>query len=52
MLEEKGIKHALRRTGEVQEVADLILFLSSDAASFMTGAMVPADGGYTGRNGF
>ncbi|MGL5435338.1 MAG: SDR family oxidoreductase [Lachnospiraceae bacterium] len=33
------------RTAE--EVGNLILFLLSDAASFINGASIPIDGGYT-----
>lgn len=33
------------RTGTAEEVARLCLFLASDAASFVNGAAVPADGG-------
>lgn len=35
------------RLGEPQEVASVILFLASDAASLMTGSIVLADGGYS-----
>lgn len=35
------------RMGEVSEVASVVLFLASDAASLMTGAVVVVDGGYT-----
>ncbi|HZL00751.1 MAG TPA: SDR family oxidoreductase [Caulobacteraceae bacterium] len=35
------------RLGEPEEVASIVLFLASDAASLMTGAVVLADGGYT-----
>ncbi|RBP08157.1 NAD(P)-dependent dehydrogenase (short-subunit alcohol dehydrogenase family) [Roseiarcus fermentans] len=37
----------LSRVGEVDEVASVVLFLASDAASLMTGAVVAVDGGYT-----
>jgi 3-oxoacyl-[acyl-carrier protein] reductase len=37
----------LQRFGHPEEIADLIVFLSSERASFMTGACVVADGGQT-----
>ncbi|MEE8375357.1 MAG: SDR family oxidoreductase, partial [Acidimicrobiia bacterium] len=40
--------HPLGRVGEPEDVARLIVFLSSDAASWMTGAIVPVDGGVIG----
>ncbi len=39
--------HAMGRLGEPQEVADLVTFLCSDQASFMTGGYYLVDGGYT-----
>jgi NAD(P)-dependent dehydrogenase (short-subunit alcohol dehydrogenase family) len=42
-----GPKHLLNRLGEPQEIAQAALFLASDAASFMTGADMLVDGGYT-----
>lgn len=39
--------HAAGRLGEADEVADAILYLASDAASFITGAALAVDGGYT-----
>ncbi len=38
----------LRRLGEPSEVARAILFLCSDAASFITGSELAVDGGYMG----
>jgi 3-oxoacyl-[acyl-carrier protein] reductase len=35
------------RWGGVDEVADLAVFLASDRASYITGARIPVDGGYT-----
>ena len=38
--------HPMGRTGDPTEVAAAILFLASDDASFITGAILPVDGGY------
>ncbi|KYP15901.1 glucose 1-dehydrogenase [Flavihumibacter sp. CACIAM 22H1] len=41
----KGL-HPIGRLGDADEVAELALWLSSDKASFVTGAYYPVDGGY------
>ena len=38
--------HLLRRAGEPEEVANVIRFLLSDQASYVTGANIPVDGGF------
>jgi NAD(P)-dependent dehydrogenase (short-subunit alcohol dehydrogenase family) len=42
-----GPKHLLNRLGEPDEIAEAALFLAGDGASFMTGADLLVDGGYT-----
>lgn len=51
-LDEAGLKAVaakspMNRLGKVQEIADLVAFLSSDKSSFTTGSYLIADGGYT-----
>lgn len=40
-------KGSMNRLGKVTEIADLVVFLSSDKSSFTTGSYMIADGGYT-----
>jgi NAD(P)-dependent dehydrogenase (short-subunit alcohol dehydrogenase family) len=41
--------HPIGRLGESEEVAELVIWLSSEKASFVTGAYYPVDGGYLAR---
>ncbi|WP_026754796.1 SDR family NAD(P)-dependent oxidoreductase [Sediminibacter sp. Hel_I_10] len=47
MLEDLKSKHPMNRLGKPEEVAELVLFLSSEKSSFMTGGYYLIDGGYT-----
>lgn len=41
--------HPIGRIGTPDEVAELIVWLCSDRASFMTGANIPVDGGFVAQ---
>lgn len=41
--------HPIGRVAEPSEIAEVVFFLSQDSASFMTGALVPVDGGLTAQ---
>jgi NAD(P)-dependent dehydrogenase (short-subunit alcohol dehydrogenase family) len=48
--EEQVARHIpLRRLGEVDDIATMALFLSSDAASWITGQTIVIDGGTTNQ---
>lgn len=44
-LERSKTTHPLGRPGSVNEVSEVITFLASSKASFITGASIPIDGG-------
>jgi len=44
-------KTPMQRFGEVQELNGAVQFLCSDAASFITGALLPVDGGFSAFSG-
>ena len=39
--------HPMGRLGDAEEIANVVLFLASEEASFVTGAAWAVDGGYT-----
>lgn len=49
MLRSFGSAHPIGRIGQPQEVAEAIAFLASPASSFITGALLLVDGGYTAQ---
>ncbi|MDD2297131.1 MAG: SDR family oxidoreductase [Bacilli bacterium] len=42
-------RHLLKRFAEPREIAQAAVFLASKEASFVTGAVLPVDGGYTAK---
>jgi meso-butanediol dehydrogenase/(S,S)-butanediol dehydrogenase/diacetyl reductase len=49
MLQRIAATVPMGRLADPAEIARVVLFLASDAASYMTGALVPVDAGYTAR---
>jgi NAD(P)-dependent dehydrogenase (short-subunit alcohol dehydrogenase family) len=49
--EEASKGHPLGRLGEPDDIARAIVFLASDAASWITGVVLPVDGGVIGASG-
>jgi NAD(P)-dependent dehydrogenase (short-subunit alcohol dehydrogenase family) len=41
--------HPIGRLGRAEEVAELVIWLSSERASFVTGAYYPVDGAYLAK---
>ena len=48
-LENTTARHPIGRLGQPEEIANAILFLVSEEASFITGIALPVDGGYTAQ---
>ena len=51
MFERLSKTQPIGRMAEPQEVADMVLYLCSDEASFITGTDFPIDGGFIKLNG-
>jgi NAD(P)-dependent dehydrogenase (short-subunit alcohol dehydrogenase family) len=45
----EAIEQPIGRIGKSEEVAELVYFLAQDSASFITGALIPLDGGYVAK---
>jgi NAD(P)-dependent dehydrogenase (short-subunit alcohol dehydrogenase family) len=58
LLEDSGMadwmrsRTPMRRLGELEELVGPLLFLASDAGSFVTGTIIPIDGGYSASVGY
>jgi NAD(P)-dependent dehydrogenase (short-subunit alcohol dehydrogenase family) len=58
LLEDSGMadwmrsRTPMRRLGELEELVGPLLFLASDASSYVTGTVLPIDGGYTAGAGY
>ncbi|QJY50002.1 SDR family NAD(P)-dependent oxidoreductase [Pseudonocardia broussonetiae] len=48
-MEANAAEHFVNRFGRPEEVVTLAVYLASDESTFMTGAAIPIDGGYTAR---
>jgi NAD(P)-dependent dehydrogenase (short-subunit alcohol dehydrogenase family) len=48
-LRREGELATLGRIGQAPEIAEVVAFLLSDRASYLTGAAIPVDGGATAR---
>ena len=46
-IEDQAKEHPINRIGEPEEVAEVAMFLLSDVPTFVTGAILPVDGGYS-----
>jgi NAD(P)-dependent dehydrogenase (short-subunit alcohol dehydrogenase family) len=44
-----GNAHPIGRVGKAEEIAETVVFLLSDKASFTTGSYYTVDGGYTAQ---
>ena len=40
------LRHPMQRFARAEEIAEAVLFLAADSASFVTGVVLPVDGGW------
>jgi meso-butanediol dehydrogenase/(S,S)-butanediol dehydrogenase/diacetyl reductase len=45
--DDQADQHAMQRIGEPEEIGQVVMFLLSDVPTFVTGAIIPVDGGYS-----
>ena len=45
----EATEYPIGRIGNAEEVAEAVYFLASEKASFITGTLLPVDGGYTAQ---
>ena len=38
-----------KRFGDVEDISGIVVFLASAASDYVNGAVIPVDGGFTGR---
>ena len=48
-MEMMGAMHPIGRMGQPEEIAELMVWLCSDRSSFMTGSIIPIDGGFVAQ---
>ena len=48
MIQAMAANIPLQRLGKAEDIADAVLFLASDAAAYITGAILSVDGGFVG----
>ena len=49
LMQEWGKAYPIGRFGKPEDVANTCLFLASDESSFITGTVLPVDGGFTAQ---
>lgn len=49
-IEKMGDRHPLKRVGEAEDIANMVVFLLSEKSSWMTGQVLGVDGGLSGIN--